>query len=78
MLSLTAVGLEAPEHGNVLFDYVWPNLVRGRVAQIRGATNVGLLLGLRPLPSLGPVLLWAIAGFGWLSRDVARIAVVRA
>jgi hypothetical protein len=78
MLSLTAVGLEAPEHGNVLFDYVWPNLVRGRVAQIRGATNVGLLLGLRPLASLGPILLWAIAGFGWLSRDVARFTVVRA
>jgi hypothetical protein len=72
VLALVAVGLEAPERGNVLFDYVWPNLSHGRLARIPGASNVGLLLGLPRLFSLVPLVVWMAGGFAWLARESRR------
>jgi len=70
LLALVAVGLEAPEHGNVITAYVWPNLVRGRIARIPGASNLGLLVGLGPRSSVLPIVGWTVAGFAWLARKV--------
>src|SRR6185369_17977061 len=41
MLVLTAVGLEAPERRDVLFDYTWPRLLQGKIAHLAGASNLG-------------------------------------
>jgi hypothetical protein len=70
LVALVAVGLEAPEYGNVFTSYVFPSLARGRIARIPGASNVGLLLGLSARWSLLPVLGWTFGGFAWLSRKV--------
>jgi hypothetical protein len=78
ILALTAVGLEAPEHGNVWTEYVWPNLARGRLARIPGASNLGLLVGLRRLASLAPVVLWTVLGFAWLARQASRLDAPKA
>jgi hypothetical protein len=72
MVALTAVGLEAPERGNVLVDYVLPNIARGRVAITPGSSNLGLCLGLRGPLSLVPLVAWTAAGLAWLSREVMR------
>ncbi len=61
MLGLTAAGIEAPETGDVLFDFVLPRLSAGRVSALPSATNLGLLLGLPPLASLVPWLVWLVA-----------------
>jgi hypothetical protein len=74
LLALTAIGLEAPEHGNVLTRYVIPMISRGRVAQIQGASNLGLLAGLPRLYSLAPLLAFVGLGFWALMRDASRLA----
>jgi hypothetical protein len=74
LLAFTAVGLEAPEHGNVLTDYVWLSLVRHKIATIRGASNLGLAAGMSPLASLIPVTLWAALGMAWLTSRANRAA----
>ena len=66
---LTAVGLEAPESGDVLFDYAWPQLLAGRIAHLSGASNLGLELGLPPRGSLLPLLGWMVVGFVHLQRQ---------
>jgi hypothetical protein len=78
LLALTAVGLEAPEHGNVWTEYVWPNLARGRLARIPGASNLGLLVGLRRLASLLPLAAWTALGFAWLARQAPRVYAPKA
>lgn len=60
MLGVTAVGIEAPETGDVIFDFVLPRLSRGEISSLPSATNLGLLLGLSPIASLVPWLLWLI------------------
>ncbi|MBX7197361.1 MAG: hypothetical protein K1X94_35245, partial [Sandaracinaceae bacterium] len=60
VLALTAVGLEAPESGNVLFDYALARLSRAEVSALPSATNLGLLLGLPPLLSLVPWFVWLV------------------
>ena len=62
MLVLTAVGLEAPERGNVLFDYALGGLREGRIAHLSGASNLGIQLGLHPAATLGPILVWMLVG----------------
>jgi len=68
-LGLAAVGVEAPEHGDVIRDFLWPRLVAGKIAGFSVATNVGIQLGLPPAASLGPLLVWMLLG--------ARLLVVQ-
>jgi hypothetical protein len=70
-VSLTVVGIEAPEFGNILTEYVWPTLRHGRVSAANGATNIGLKLGLPAALSPLPLLLWLAFGYLHLSRQVA-------
>lgn len=69
-LVLTAVGLEAPEQGNVLTEYAYPLLLQGRIAHMSAASNLGIELGLAPSASLGPVLAWVLVGFRFLIRKL--------
>jgi hypothetical protein len=68
MLVLTAVGLEAPERRDVLFDYTWPRLLQGKIAHLAGASNLGIKVGLPPAATLGPLLVWMLVGFRFLLR----------
>lgn len=70
MLALTAVGLEAPEHGNVLFSYAWPRLLARQIASLSGASNLGLRLGLPRHLSLAPLLVWIALGMRHLARKL--------
>ncbi len=70
MLVLTAVGLEGPEHGNLLFDYGYRRFLRGDIASIPGASNLALRLGLVRAGSLGPLLVWVLLGGRYLFRGV--------
>lgn len=62
MLTICAVGVEAPAHGNVLFDFAYPRLLQGRVSAISGASNLGIELGIVRGGSLGPLLAWLVVG----------------
>jgi hypothetical protein len=66
MLAFTAVGVEAPEHGNSLIDYAWAGLVTGRIAHLSGASNLGVRLGLPRNLSLAPLVVWLILGLRYL------------
>jgi hypothetical protein len=67
MLAICAVGIEAPETGDVLFGYVYPRVLSGEIATMSGSSNLGILLGLpRPL-SLIPLLLWIVGGLTYLT-----------
>lgn len=68
LVALTAVGLEAPDHGSVLVDYVYQRLVRGEIASLSGASNLGIRLGLARGATLGPILVWLILGARFLAR----------
>jgi hypothetical protein len=70
LLVITAVGLEAPDHGNVLFDYAYPRFFRGSVASLSGASNLGIRVGLGRGASLGPLLAWLLLGARFLFRHV--------
>jgi hypothetical protein len=69
-LVLTAVGLEAPDHGNALFDYAYRRLLLGDVAALSGASNIGIRMGLARGASLGPLLVWLVLGARFLARRV--------
>jgi hypothetical protein len=58
MLAFASVGLEAPEQGNVLTTFLLPRLRAGEISSLPSATNLGLLLGLPPLLSVVPWLVW--------------------
>jgi hypothetical protein len=73
-LVITAVGLEAPDHGNVLFDYAYRRLARGQIASLSGASNIGVRLGLSPGATLGPLLVWLVLGARFLARHVRSTA----
>jgi hypothetical protein len=66
MLLTTAVGLEAPERGDVLFDFVYERALRGQLALLSGASNLGLELGWIRGGSLGPLCAWLMIGAHWL------------
>ena len=70
-VALTVVGIEAPEQGNILTEYVWSGLAHGRVATANGATNIGLKLGFSAALSPLPLLLWLGFGYLYLARQVA-------
>ena len=69
---LTAVGIEAPERGDLLYAYAWPRLQSGRLATFAGGSNLGLKLGLPGAASLVPLVLWGSLGFAYLWLQVAR------
>lgn len=73
MLAIAAVGLEAPERGDVLFDFVYPRLLEGRIAMLSGASNLGLELGLERAGSLIPLLAWLVLGGFVLARQVGEV-----
>jgi hypothetical protein len=60
MLGITAVGIEAPEQGDVIREFVLPRLRAGEISAFPSATNLGLLLGLPPFLSLVPWLAWLV------------------
>jgi hypothetical protein len=64
----TAVGLEAPPHGDAIFDYLLPELRAGHIARISGASNLGLELGLSRRLSVVPGLVWMAFGAWWLAE----------
>lgn len=60
MLGFTAVGIEAPEGGDAIFDFLLPRLRAGEISSLPSATNLGLLLGLPPLSSVVPWIAWLV------------------
>jgi hypothetical protein len=73
MLAISAVGLEAPEHGDVLRDFVYQRLLSGRLAQLTGASNLGIEFGVVRGGSLGPLLAWLLIGAQMLYRQVREL-----
>jgi len=73
MLVIAGVGLEAPERGDVLFDFAYARLLQGRLSAIAGASNLGLELGIVRGGTLGPLLVWMLAGAHILSRQVHEL-----
>jgi len=73
MLAFTSVGIEAPETGDAIFDFILPRLHAGEVSAFPSATNLGLLLGLPPLLSVVPWLAWfALVGrILWIRSEPA-------
>ena len=72
MFALTAVGIEAPERGDILAGYAWPRLAAGRLATYAGGSNLGMKLGLEGLWSLAPLVLWGVGGFVYLYHRATR------
>lgn len=72
MVALTAVGIEAPERGDILAGYAWPRLAAGKLATYAGGANLGMKLGLEGLWSLVPLALWGVGGFAYLYRRATR------
>jgi hypothetical protein len=62
MLAFTAVGIEAPEHGDALFGYAWPRFLGRKIAHLAGASNLGIELGFSRATSLLPLLVWLVLG----------------
>jgi hypothetical protein len=62
VLSVTMVGIEAPETGNVLTEFAWTHLAAGHVAVLSGSSNLGMRLGLPSLATFGPILVWLLVG----------------
>jgi hypothetical protein len=73
MLALTAVGLEGPERGDALFDYVYARFLAGKLAVLSGASNLGLELGLVRGGSLALLCVWLIVGAYILLRQVREL-----
>jgi hypothetical protein len=73
MLALSAVGLEGPERGDALFDYVYARFLAGKLAVLSGASNLGLELGLVRGGSLALLCVWLIVGAYILLRQVREL-----
>jgi hypothetical protein len=73
MVAISAVGLEAPEHGDVLHDFVYARLLSGKLALLNGASNLGVELGVVRGGSLGPLLVWLLVGAHMLLRQVREL-----
>jgi len=71
MLLLVGVGIEAPEEGNIMLDYVWRSFRAGDLSRLSGASNWAISAGLPPGGSLGPLLAWWIVGGRYLARAAA-------
>jgi len=73
MLGIAAVGLEAPERGDVLRDFVYARLLEGKVSALSGASNLGVEFGLVRGGTLGPLFVWLLVGAHVLYRQVSEI-----
>jgi len=73
MLAITAVGLEAPEHGDVLRDFVYERVASGKLAALSGASNLGIEFGVVRGGSLGPLLVWLLLGAHILFRQIREL-----
>lgn len=71
-LGIAAAGVEAPERRDVLKEYLWPRLARGKISSLPGASNLGIQLGLPRTYSLLPLLAWGGLGFVYLRRQLER------
>jgi hypothetical protein len=74
MMAIAAVGLEAPEQGDLLADFVYDRLLGGRLASMPGASNLGLELGLVRGGSLGPLMVWMLVGAHVLARQLGEVS----
>jgi hypothetical protein len=72
VVAVTAVGIEAPERGDILYEYAWRRFFHGRFATFAGGSNLGLKLGLLGPMSLIPLLLGGYVGFAYLRRQLVR------
>ena len=73
MLGIAAVGLEAPERGDVLLDFVYARLREGKLSALSGASNLGIEFGLVRGGTLGPLLVWLLIGAHVLHRQVGEV-----
>jgi hypothetical protein len=62
----TLVGIEAPETGDILRQWVWRRVNEGRFGLPSGGSNLGMKLGLTPALSVLPLLIWMVGGFVYL------------
>jgi len=71
-LAIALVGVEAPERGDLLRDFVWSRIRDARIASLNGASNLGLKMGLPAAGSVLPILAWMAGGFLYLVRQIRR------
>jgi hypothetical protein len=71
-IAIALVGVEAPERGDVLRDFVWKRIGDGRIAALPGASNFGIRMGLSPIASVLPLLAWITLGVLYLRRQIRR------
>jgi hypothetical protein len=69
-VAIALVGVEAPERGDVLRDFVWARMRSGRIAELSGASNLGLKAGLTRVGSVVPLLAWMVVGYLYLVRQL--------
>jgi hypothetical protein len=68
----TLVGIEAPEHGDILRQWIWRRVSEAKFSLPGGGSNLGMKLGLSPALSVLPLLVWMIAGYSYLLRQTRR------
>jgi hypothetical protein len=73
MIGISAVGLEAPEHGDILRDFVYERLATGKLSALNGASNLGIEFGVVRGGSLGPLLVWLLVGARMLYRQAREL-----
>jgi hypothetical protein len=71
-VAIALVGVEAPERGDLLRDFVWKRFADGRIAALPGASNLGIRMGLSTVASVVPLLVWLVLGFAYLRRQIRR------
>ncbi|HEU4582404.1 MAG TPA: hypothetical protein VFS67_29305 [Polyangiaceae bacterium] len=73
MIAIAAVGLEAPEHGDILRDFIYERLAAGKLSALSGASNLGIEFGVVRGGSLGPLLVWLLVGARMLYRQTREL-----
>jgi hypothetical protein len=71
-LATALVGVEAPERGDVLRDFVWARMQAGRIAGLSGASNLGLKAGLSAMGSVLAIVAWVALGYVYLNRQLRK------
>jgi hypothetical protein len=71
--ALTLIGIEAPESGDILRQFVWPRFRVANLAHAGGATNLGMRLGLSGPVSVVVLMVWTIGGFFYLYRKATQV-----
>ena len=65
------VGIEAPEHGDLLRHWIFKR-VRDATFNLSSGSNLGIRLGLSPALSVLPLVAWTTAGFFYLLGQTRR------